>query len=136
MTAQHTKTHLTFRENGEANSYALLDDQGRWFMSLLLNGEQVTARQEANLRRLAACWNACDGIDTAELEHIASTGGMLGPREDVARIAAHRDELLAALQPFVSRNSSAETITITVRTADVEKARAAIAKDSGSPSHG
>lgn len=36
-------------------------------------------------------------------------------------------ELMAALQPFAARNSSEETITITVRTADVTRARAAIA---------
>jgi hypothetical protein len=49
-----------------------------------------------------------------------------------------RDELvetlLEALQPFVERNSSEDTITITVRTADVTRARAAIAKATGSAS--
>lgn len=39
--------------------------------------------------------------------------------------------LLEALQPFVEHNSSEETITITVRTADVTRARAAIAKTTG-----
>lgn len=46
-----------------------------------------------------------------------------------------RDELVAemleALQPFAAHNSSDETITITVRTADVARARAAIAKATG-----
>jgi hypothetical protein len=40
-------------------------------------------------------------------------------------------ELLDALQPFVERNSSDDTITITVRTDDVTRARAAIAKAEG-----
>ena len=53
--------------------------------------------QEANARRIVACVNACDGIWTDELEEISRTGGMLGPREDVARIAKQRDELLEAL---------------------------------------
>lgn len=68
MTATHTPTRLTFRANGNANSYTLLDDQGGWFMSMLVNGRQLEPRQEANLRRLAACWNACDGISTDALE--------------------------------------------------------------------
>lgn len=80
MTIEHTTTRLTVRANGEANSYTLLDYQGKWFMSLLMNGEQITARQEANLRRLAACWNACDGISTEALE--------TGP----AMLAAHQRE--------------------------------------------
>lgn len=68
MTIPHTPTHLTVRANGDANSYALLDDKGHWFMSMLVNGEQMTERQEANLHRLAACWNACEGISTEDLE--------------------------------------------------------------------
>lgn len=49
----------------------------------------------------------------------------LSPFDDRDELMA---ELAAALQPFVARNSSDETITITVRTADVARARAAIAK--------
>lgn len=68
MTITHTPTRLTHRANGNANSYTLLDDQGEWFMSMLVNGRQLEARQQANLRRLAACWNACEGISTEALE--------------------------------------------------------------------
>lgn len=69
MNATHTATRLTFCANGDANSYALLDDQGKWFMSVLVNGEQLEPRQEANMRRLVACWNACEGISTDALEN-------------------------------------------------------------------
>lgn len=65
------------------------------------DGELIAAFMPHRLpeaKRLAACWNACNGITTNELEHIASTGGMLGPREDVARIASQRDELVDALR--------------------------------------
>ena len=31
---------------------------------------------ESNARRLVACWNACEGIETDELEEIARTGGI------------------------------------------------------------
>lgn len=64
----HTPGRLHFRENGDANSYALLDENGRWWMSLLMNGEQVTERRRANLVRMAAAWNACEGILTENLE--------------------------------------------------------------------
>jgi hypothetical protein len=52
-------------------------------------------------------------------------------REDEARLIAAAPELLAALQPFVSFNSSEEWIELTVRTESVTRARAAIAKATG-----
>lgn len=48
-----------------------------------------------------------------------------------ARLIAAAPDLVEALAPFVARNSSEETITITVRTEDVTRARAAIAKATG-----
>lgn len=46
-------------------------------------------------------------------------------------MAARAPDLLEALQPFVAHNSSEETVTITVRTADVTRARALIASARG-----
>lgn len=60
----YTQGKMVVRVNGDANSYALRDESGNWWMSVLMNGEQHTGLQEENLRRLAACWNACEGIDT------------------------------------------------------------------------
>lgn len=80
---------------------------------------------EVYARRLAAAWNACEGITTDELEHIASTGGMLGPREDVARIASQRDEVLEALEKI------ATSVDIDTLRAAIDCARAAIAKVKG-----
>ena len=53
---------------------------------------------EGNAIRIVACFNACEGIGAEELVDIASTGGMLGPREDIARIAKQRNELAEALE--------------------------------------
>lgn len=58
--------------------------------------------QEANGRRLVACWNACQGIDTEDLERLSSqdqthkliTGAHILAME---KLAAQRDQLLAAL---------------------------------------
>lgn len=47
---------------------------------------------EANARRLVACWNACDGIDTEYLEGDDSLPHY------ARRLMAQRDELLAALE--------------------------------------
>ena len=71
MSEIHTKGRVTFKEDGEANHYSMLTEDGRWWLALLANGEMTTERQRANFRRLAACWNACDGIPTEKLEKAA-----------------------------------------------------------------
>lgn len=62
---------------------------------------------EANARRIAACWNACEGIDTGMLENITTLGDTLAcrfrMRDKVERdLQAQRDELLTALQLILS----------------------------------
>ena len=71
MSEIHTKGRITFKEVGDANHYSMLTEDGRWWLALLANGEMSTERQRANFRRLAACWNACDGIPTEKLEKAA-----------------------------------------------------------------
>lgn len=66
--AAATPGRMRFHEDGDANTYSMIDEGGRWWLALLHNGEAVTQRQRANMRRLAAAWNACEGIPTAELE--------------------------------------------------------------------
>lgn len=58
---------------------------------------------EANAHRIAACWNACEGIDTGMLENITTLGDTLASRfmmrDKVERdLQAQRDELLEYLQ--------------------------------------
>ena len=83
----------------------------------------------SNARRLVACWNACQGISTEELVDIANTGGMLGPREDITRIAGQRNELLEALKGLMALSDH----RVDLRDA-AKAARAAIAKATGEPS--
>lgn len=73
----HTPGRMTFREDGDANHYSMMDDTGRWWLAMLHNGEAPSARQVANMRRLAACWNACDMIPTEALEEISANGGFI-----------------------------------------------------------
>ena len=75
---------------------------------------------EANARRLVACWNACEGMATDVLEEIARTGGMLGPREDVAKIAEQRDKLRDALKSCIEYGAMTGDDWVT------DKARAAL----------
>lgn len=82
---------IYFRANGDANSYALIDrDANKWLMSLLVNGERTTARQAEILERMAACWNACQGIETSVLEQHAL--GVIS-----AEHSQQRNDLLEAL---------------------------------------
>lgn len=111
---------IYFRENGEANSYALIDqDAIKWVMALLVNGEHTTSRQTKILERMAACWNACIGLNTEQIDLLA---------DHYDSLKAQRDELVSALSPFVLANSSEEFVTLVVRSDDITKARAAITK--------
>ena len=49
----------------------------------------------ANGRRLAACWNACDGISTESLENAAADGRFI---KIFSGLVKERDELLAVLK--------------------------------------
>ena len=62
-------------------------EKSRWWLSLLHNGEALTELQRHNMRRLAACWNACEGLQTSVLEQLAggTIAGELGRLEGLAR---------------------------------------------------
>ncbi len=89
---------------------------------------------EANARRIAACWNACEGIDTGMLENITTLGDTLASRfrmrDKVERdLQAQRDELLAALIAITTTRCDGMDITPINRAWDM--ATAAIAKATG-----
>lgn len=86
---------------------------------------------EANARRIAACWNACEGIDTGMLENITTLGDTLASRfrmrDKVERdLQAQRDELLAALIAITT--TRCDGIDITPINDAWDMATAAIAK--------
>lgn len=109
MSTTHTPGRITFLPDGDANRYSMLTEDGRWWMALLMNGEQVTARQEANLRRLAACWNACEGIEIESIEELAAMGhgvaSLIVYGDDVKR---ERDALAQALKNLVDDDETPE----------------------------
>lgn len=79
--------------------------------------------KEDNARRLAACWNACDGLPTESLEKLGTLDrASVEMNVFRAHLLAQRDELLKALEFFLKwgRCQKAE-----------DMARAAIAKAEG-----
>lgn len=59
--------------------------------------------RQANARRLAACWNACEGLDTELLENILMLGDTLksrfAARDQIEKeLQAQHDDLLEALK--------------------------------------
>lgn len=96
-------TRIHFHANGDANSYALIDqDANKWLMTVLVNGEHTTPRQAEILERMAACWNACQNIETSVLKEHAL--GVI-----TAEHSQTRNELLAALKGMVDRFSNRST---------------------------
>lgn len=113
----HTPGRIRFYENGEANSYAMLevDADDRWLLTLLHNGHDVTERQKANMHRLVACWNACEGIDT-ELLDPKMLGDQIAAKMS---LIDQRDQLLEAIKELLEFPNIHEAN---------EKAKAAIEK--------
>lgn len=75
-------------------------------------------KAEENSRRLTACWNACEGISTENLEYGLPVKELAQQYNEAIR---QRDELLAALQLLLEQDDRRED-EIWVR----NKARAAI----------
>lgn len=78
---------------------------------------------DANARRLVACWNACEGAKTEDLE-------ALGPQfiEPVIKLIDQRDELLVSLERLLGK-SEAEGWAYSAEEREI--ARSAIAKVKG-----
>jgi hypothetical protein len=59
-----------------------------------MTGQMMLKEKQANARRLVACWNACEGLETDQIDLIA---------DSFEAMKAQRDELLAALKTINSR---------------------------------
>lgn len=130
----HSPEKLDFRVSQyEANIFTIGTEDGDWLMSVRHSGEQVEARQIANMARLVGCWNALH-----DLPQNAIVGGWTraGLEAHCIAMQADRDRLLEALQKIIDMNvqyciakygdaAQAETMSC------VTTAREAIAKSTG-----
>lgn len=78
--------------------------------------------RDADARRIAACWNACAGIQTEYLEKFGGT-----TFNDFKRVKQQRDELLAAARSAILALAFAASKDATFQS-DYEKFSEAIAK--------
>jgi hypothetical protein len=143
----HTKANLTYTESEHEPNRFTIGANGEWLMAIQHNGEQMPETQRENVRRLVACWNACEGSSTKWLEFQNDPDrveqfGEPEPFETrytialqtAVRVMDQRDQLLAALQaylPFIPTTSAAEggaaKYSSAVKAADMVRAAIAIA---------
>lgn len=118
MTASHTTGKLTHTESRYKSNRFAIHANGNWLMGIQHNGESLVEVQRENMRRLAACWNACDGSSTEWLEFQGSADrvdqcGQPEPFEtrytealkNGVKAMEQRDALLAALKRLTSAMS-------------------------------
>ena len=132
MSGKHTQGEMSYEDKRpQCGGFSLF--AGDQYIGFVSDSDECTDWQ-ANAERLVACWNACQGIDTADLKS-GSVSIIQKLHDDVAqRVLAQRDELLAALNLLKATDFGSN-----VKTADDERhmdkvaafARAAIAKVEG-----
>lgn len=89
----HTPGKLAYTESEhEPNRFSIGTIGGGWLLAIQHNGEQMAEAQRENVRRLVACWNACDGIYTEKLEK--ASGDISPVFALLMETSAQRDALL------------------------------------------
>jgi hypothetical protein len=133
----HITANLTYTEAWhEPNQFTILTNN-KWLMSIQHNGEQLVEVQRENMRRMVACWNACELMPTKDIEELAEIGqGVINLTVFASDMNEERDKLLEALQaivPFIPITSAAEggaaKYSEAVKAADL--VRAAVARATG-----
>lgn len=99
----------------------------------LLLVEDARQESEANARRIVACVNACQRLNTDLLERVTSNGGFgihPRPQERIEELEQQRDELLTALSELVELKDLKDRIdTADLCTYDFDDAEAAQSLD-------
>lgn len=106
MSEQHTQGLLKVSTDGSLGSIESESGLhiGQTFQTRPIRTAEDHTERKENARRLVACWNSCQGIDTADLE--AGSVSIVAKMHDEAAklVLAQRDELLAVLKrsrPFI-----------------------------------
>jgi len=122
MNTQHTQGRMTWKRRPDKSLLYVIGDHEAG-----AHAQGDIHIEEADLRRLAACWNACDGLTTENLE-LCGTLDYADVKRNVAQTAyvndlqTQRDQLLEALKNIVD---------VGLSTSRIAAARAAIAKATG-----
>ncbi len=125
MTTDHAhQGMLAYDENCDTYTHLLRDETGH----RIIASTQQSSRPEceANARRLAACWNACQGISTKNLEE---NKPVIWLAQQYSGVIKQRDDLLDVAQAIL-----AEDMLQYLPAEFVAKVRAAIAKATGEQS--
>lgn len=132
MSAQHTQGRLRLSASGalyvgDPKVLAGLKIHSPWIVDAWEGDDEA----DANMRRLAACWNACEGLSTEALERLG-TLDRARVELDVIRVQAiaQRDELLAALRRAASGLESVSYQDPSIASA-LGVARSALARATG-----
>lgn len=87
--SKHTKGLIYAGCEDDPKSGDIYADDGSLIAECFVNGKPKT--REANARRLAACWNACNGISTKTLESCyGERGGIMKPLIPIQEQAPQR----------------------------------------------
>ena len=108
MTVKHTQEPWAVSENGLD---ILAESQGAengWYELATVSGELSTADDAANAERIAACVNACKGIDPEAVPAmLEALGGML------KYFASYEAEYDCELSEFAAARAAIEAATVT-----------------------
>jgi uncharacterized protein (DUF1810 family) len=117
MSKQHTQGRLHVGEMHAGGRIALMSE--RFTIADVLSAFS-SGVDEANARRLVACWNACEGIPTDWMEKHAFgsiDATLQSAMSQVADARAQRDQLLAALRNYVDGCSMSVDASTVARSA-------------------
>ncbi len=147
--SKHTLGPLELYQVGDSiECLCPADENGQSILTIVEEGftKFAAVYNDADARRIVACWNACKGISTEDLERYYNTGGGIDEALQEASLRSHvlavqqRDELLEALKEVLAAVRATSRTPSTVIEAEREldliraarrKACAAIAKATG-----
>lgn len=97
----HTPGKLAYTElKYEPNRFTVGVIGAQWLLAIQHNGEQMPGTQRENVRRLVACWNACENVATSALEFEPKLMMM-----DLVNATVQRDELLTAAKAWLNHEA-------------------------------
>ena len=98
MSGQHTKWWLHVCSHSDKR---LRDEKGEWVADVA-SARRPEREDVANARRLAACWNACEGLETDDLEVVSIKRGIDLQKAELAAARALLAEVIKPHDDYVA----------------------------------